>query len=299
MITGLLLQTIIIFLFHLNLIKGTSDKVDWTWSKQEDWKGSCNTGKKQSPLDFPDNFNYDQSAYMTINSASFSKISYKLSVYQNYLFQAELKNSGSITVVKNGVKYKYVAENMSFHIDSEHSFNGKKSDIEIQFIHKKDVDFLTTQGVSEDPDKLNQYLIFALRYNIDKVAKPNADLENFNFGTVGPTSASIDLSKFIPIGKPFYHYEGSSTSPDCLENVNWVVPQEVGTISQTQYDALNKWISGVIQEKNVRAAKPLNGRKLYYQLNNIKEEVVVDEIVVSYYKSKLTKEEKEEYDVSI
>ena len=85
--------------------------------------------------------------------------------------------------------------------------------------------------------------------------------------SIDKTASNFNVNSFIPIGKPIYFYLGSLTSPDCTENVNWVLTQEIMIVSLDQFNLLKQWIIGSLKENNSRAVKPLNSRKIYLQTN--------------------------------
>ena len=151
------------------------------------------------------------------------------------------------------------------------------------------------------------------------------DFENLNLASIkdnkGSTTSNFNLNNFIPIKKPIYFYQGSLTNPNCSEDVNWVVTQDVLKIARSQLNLIKSWITGYFQENNSRAPKELNGRKLYNLKNGYVEPTPnpnnpnnstnnstnsnnstsndTDNLKVELYKSKLTKEERSEYEVSI
>lgn len=66
----------------------------------------------------------------------------------------------------------------------------------------------------------------------------------------------------------FYFYEGSFTTPNCTEDVEWLIFYEPLYISAEQVDLIhekwmdNKTFSGY-EEGNIRKTQPLNERKIY------------------------------------
>jgi len=244
-------------------------KTQFTWKSEAAWPSLCQTGKLQSPIDFPSsaNYSYNTTQIIQIEKSSYEKASFKLSVKNNEFFQIEMAKNGYIIVTKNDIKYRYDGINFYFHYASEHTVRGLKSDMEIQIIHQKNNEYLLYQDIFDDPDKANQRLAISIMI---KVSGPiNPDIGKLNLSTLGPTSNDFDLNRFIPIKKPFYYYKGSSTSPDCSEDINWIVQQDPILISQSQFDMFKNWIIGTTNENNSRQVKPLNGRQLYYQFNGL------------------------------
>ena len=247
----------------------TEVKTQITWKSEAAWPTFCQSGKYQSPIDFPSsaNFTYNTTQIMKIVKSSYEKTSLKLSVKNNEFFQIEMAKNGYIIVVKKKIKYRYDGINFYFHYNSEHTSRGIKRDMEIQIIHQKNKDYLIAQNIFDDPDKANQMLAISILIKADGPSNP--DIEKLNLSTLGPTSEDFDLNNFIPINKPFYHYRGSLTSSDCSEDINWIVQQNSISISPSQFNMFKNWIIGTIKETNSRQIKPLNGRILYYQYNGL------------------------------
>jgi len=195
-------------LFFLKLVNiiYCQDNTKLTWKSESAWPTLCQSGKRQSPIDFPSSaiFSYNTTQIMKIEKSNYLKASFKLSIKDNALFQIEMAKNGYIIVTKNDLKYRYDGINFYFHYDSEHTVRGLKTDLEIQIVHQKNADYLYYQDIFDDPDKANQRLIISLRVQAN--GSTNTDIEKLNLNTLGPTTMDFDLNNFIPIEKPFYHY---------------------------------------------------------------------------------------------
>ena len=244
------------------------------WVNEWSWPKTCLTGLKQSPIDIPESkyYAYNLAPIIRILSSSYTKQSFQLSIkdntLDNFLFQVEILGNGYITIVKNLIRYKYNGIGFYFHYDSEHTFAGERGDIELHIVHQKDNDDLKRRGILIDPDRAYSKLIIAIRFNISQDGKSNSEIEKLNLASLGPTSADFDINSFIPVGKPVFHYGGSTTHPGCTEDANWLIQEEIQTLSQNQYNLLKAWIYGKTRQKNIRLTKPLNGRIIYYLTNN-------------------------------
>eukprot|EP00992_Anisonema_acinus_P009655 TRINITY_DN5855_c0_g1_i1.p1 TRINITY_DN5855_c0_g1~~TRINITY_DN5855_c0_g1_i1.p1 ORF type:complete len:287 (+),score=50.52 TRINITY_DN5855_c0_g1_i1:49-909(+) len=65
---------------------------------------------------------------------------------------------------------------------------------------------------------------------------------------------------FIPnfdLGKDFYEYDGSLTTPPCYQTVHWMVSAQIRSATQAQIDALV-----AIMGNNARPVQPLNSRPI-------------------------------------
>jgi len=243
----------------------------YTYSHPEGWPDLCKNGNRQSPIDFPSEKVYITdyvtnstirviSSHYNIKSCPISEITYKN-------LNIDVSGVGFIMVEKDKMFYRYDAENLHFHFNSEHTISGVKADMEIHVVHVKNNDFLRHYGYTNDPDYLNKRMVIATTVNIGYQDNPNFD--TLNLEKKGQTTKDFDLSKFIlPLGEKdeptFYHYLGSLTfpNPDCVEDINWVVVEKPIYISRRQYDLLTKWIISITEKPNSRAVQPRKSRKI-------------------------------------
>lgn len=132
-----------------------------------------------------------------------------------------------------------------YHAQSEHQVDGKKSPLEVHFVHKAtDSDFavigvLFEEGASNS--LFNQYLS---RFPAEE-------------GTYTDHS-EIELTELLPLNKSYYHYSGSLTTPPCSEVVHWYVLKNKLTASASQLAQFQ-----ALLKNNYRNIQNLNGRKIY------------------------------------
>jgi carbonic anhydrase len=258
-------------LFQLITVLGFTNYIhsyiSWLVETPDQWPGICQTGKSQSPINIQDQFSlYNTNPVVKILSTHYNATLMNpitLSIVNNKSFAGDLTGKGYIMVLKNNITYKYNSVNFHIHSQSEHTFGGVKNDLEMHIVHSKDNDYLTNSSISNDPDAVNQLLVIGVRIN----AAGNSPNDNYNQMMIpnGPTMMKFDIDQYMPIGKPFFHYEGSLTTPGCNETVNWIVNKEIVLISQMQLIATNTWIAKGYEPQNARMTKPLNGRQIFYQ----------------------------------
>jgi carbonic anhydrase len=116
------------------------------------------------------------------------------------------------------------------HQGSEHTINGRKYSLEIQFVHRS-ADFRATailsilfERQSADNPYLNDFLSI-----INQTTHPSVFVEQ-----------PLDLSVFLPSNPAmrFYRYNGSLTTPPCTEGVHWIVLARTVPISSRQVGLL-------------------------------------------------------------
>lgn len=225
-----------ILLFALVFISSCNPK--WNYENVEKWGELdekykfCKVGFNQSPVDvvqeFKDNgleFNYQNSDLVK------EKIPYQLRM--NFYGKSFLTR----------VKKKYFLQNITFHHPSEHAVKGQPHSLEMQVAHKSDDE---------------QWLILSVFFEV-------GEGENKNYSQlVDFISSNAQEQKFNPknlvnFGDKTFFYDGSFTTPPCLEGVKWYLMENVIKISKEQ---MNKIIKGAIFSKmNARNLQKFNPEK--------------------------------------
>jgi carbonic anhydrase len=138
--------------------------------------------------------------------------------------------------------------------------------MEIHFVHKKDLDWLKAQGVTDDLDKQNTHLVIGTLFKAQG-NKPHDMITKFNFprGVIN----DLDINPYADRNKNFFHYLGGLTTPGCSEIVNWILMEKIEYMSLDQYAVLSKWVRTVYPERqgNGRLPRPLSRRNIYYADN--------------------------------
>jgi len=255
------------FIFLINIIKKTYSQLSYDDETQAYWPKICTTGTRQSPLNFVNNFSlYDSNEKIKITNATYGNsglVNLTLKIFNMYKFLGKFSNNmGYINLRKDNIDYQYDLVELNFHVKSEHKINNIIGDLEIQLVHKKNKEKLFASGITVDPDSQNNYLIISTIFK-------TATYINTNLNTLvlGSESIDLNLNPFVPVGKPFFFYEGSFTTPECEETVNWIVMQEINFISKDQENFFNGWIAETFLAKkyNNRAVKDIGSRKVYFQ----------------------------------
>lgn len=226
------------------------------------WKGFC-SGKSQSPIDIPSDYEFNTSDYIKIISTKYPKVDgLKMNENQHITLP---ENYGELMVRKNGILYRYVLADVHFHIKSEHTFDRKNYDLEIHMVHKKDLNYLSKNGITQPEDeKKNLLLVVGTLFK----AKPFATNYGLDFGLDSKEPEiikNLDLTNFANPHFGYYHYIGGLTTPSCNEIVNWIVNSDVQTIDLEQKSAFYKYKekSYPMPVGNNRLTQKLNGRIIY------------------------------------
>jgi carbonic anhydrase len=241
------------------------------------WKNSfpqCG-GSKQSPIDIkPESAKQENMGDITFQGYNTSAgYSYKVNnnghTVQLSVTSGEMMISGGQL---SGESYKlaqfHVHWGSSNDVGSEHTVNGKFYPLEIHLVHY-DTKYANIKEAINHSDGLAVLGIFAEVGNT-----PNEALQNFivSFDRVTNADTSTNITAFPLRGllpsktNEFTRYEGSLTTPECLEIVTWTVFKTTISITQTQLNAfrtLNHNAGGldqVLLVNNYRPVQPINSR---------------------------------------
>ena len=109
-----------------------------------------------------------------------------------------------------------------FHHPSEHLLSGKAFDLELHFVHKSAAGQLAVLGVFFQPGSEN-YALQPVWAAMPAEAGPEKGV-----GT------PIRPAELLPLGRGYFRYQGSLTTPPCSEGVLWTVFKDPIEISEAQ-----------------------------------------------------------------
>ncbi|MEI6833602.1 MAG: carbonic anhydrase family protein [bacterium] len=212
------------------------------WSALSENFSACSEGTQQSPID--------------INDLAFSHSTPELRF--NYgRAKLHLQNNGHTIQgrpVGEGQHYvtigdkKYDLAQFHFHSPSEHSIAGIPSDIELHFVHKNASGELAVVAVLINESSRRESSEFK---SIWQTLPRSVNSET-------STSQQIRLSSLLPKGSAYAHYQGSLTTPPCIEGVQWFVLTTPMAMSSGQVETY----SSIFQGPTNRPRQPVKDRKL-------------------------------------
>jgi carbonic anhydrase len=184
---------------------------------------ACATGLQQSPIDIPSSAPVNASPIVIKYSPTVLNM-----INNGHTVQANV-DPGSY-IMLDGIRYDLLQFHL--HDKSEHTFDGKNTDLEIHFVHKNAQGQLAVIGILIKRGAEN-----AAYANIFKnlPAKEN--------DTKKVDGVSLDLGALLPADHANYRYNGSLTTPPCSEGVKWVVMKNMIEVSDAQaksFEALFK-----------------------------------------------------------
>ncbi|XP_067033365.1 carbonic anhydrase-like [Acropora muricata] len=280
------------------VISITLGAADWNYyvgtpGGPENWGGTCETGKKQSPIDIlTKTTEYDSSL------GNFTLTNYKQASPQNF---TSFNTKYSLKVSLPSDYYKVSGGNLpgtfttvQFHLHwgsddtkgAEHGVDGMFYPAEIHFVSFNEK--YPTIGESLDHwDGLAVLGVFL------KIGAFNAHYDKFLNESMVPkepgmnyTIQSFPLDSLLPADRTkYFRYKyGSLTTPPCSEAVTWTVFNESVEISQNQMDILRSLKMNGTENivDNYRPVQPLNGRtvKNSFMPSDVPTVVTADGIAV-------------------
>jgi len=231
------------------------------YEKEINWGRTCEKGPNQSPINLPRNrafYNYAINTYIdSVNYKNFINTSLK---YVNGLIKFDVPPNSYMILYFQGSVYKYDLYDILIHVNSEHTLDLKYSNLEIQFVHKKDILHYSLYNKAKGDPNVHKYMITSFLYNL---GEENSFIQSLSFNTGKPNNANLKSVLSTSL-KNFYFYEGSFTYPSCSENVLWMIINEVKSISEAQLSVIKGVIGSSYGTKsNSRTIKPLNSRYIY------------------------------------
>lgn len=219
----------------------------------------CDTGKAQSPIDIgrkktriPYALQLDyRPAQLVIGEDIPTEIRInqkKALIDTGHALQVNFNdNKVQESVLFNGEKYRLVQ--FHFHSPSETLWHKMSFPLEIHMVHERADGNLLVLAVFVKGGEENK----ALNVLLDHLPAKEGQVETIKDAKVNPTD-------YLPKDKRYYTYNGSLTSPPCVEGVQWVVMPDPITASPAQILK----IRNVTHGSNARATQPLNGREIFY-----------------------------------
>ena len=284
-------KLLIMILYIITIIKS---QIPYDYS-EVNWPNTCK-GINQSPINLTKNLgNCVHSSDIKILSTSYMNITNSsINLINNQKFIIQTPNMGYILFSKYNYTYKYNLNYLEFKTPSEHTIDGKNSDLEIQLVHLKDQSYqnssnnniIDTESTSKrlvislifvqienyESIFLNSINNFKNYFNNDRryLQNPSNDYtkDSINYTSLLPDTSInkyqiIDLKTYVKPNLMYFFYIGSLTNPNCDSNVNWMILNKFSYFTPEQLGYLNIIINSTYPFGNNRKVKPLNGRTIF------------------------------------
>jgi carbonic anhydrase len=275
------------FLFFPFFFTTTETCPDWSYSGSNGpafWGSlcadfaTCGTGGEQSPINIP-----TESDVVTTPSGLLSKLKWEYIKY----FDVEVVNTGhwlQINVPQTQedppVKAKqselrggrihqlvhYDLASVQFHAPSEHMVDGLATEMELHYVHQREA--------LGDSRGLNTVIV-AVRYEIldgERAKQFDALVDLIGNGNLNAAGGSdiLDTHDFalgMPSRRQYWTYDGSITSPDCSETVEWYVMDDIQVMGREEWDAITSTFLTNALDSNARPVQALGTRAIFVYPN--------------------------------
>lgn len=199
----------------------------------------CNSGKNQSPI------NIDAKTALNFQKKglkfNYGRLDPKKITNTGSQLQIDVAEGASIKV--DGIEFGLT--HLSFHIPSEHTYNGHHFPMEIQFVHQSNDNQLAMVSMMVGTGKSSRTLA-KLQQQLPMKAGESKSLT---------ANALRNLERKQRVAN-YYRYNGSLTTLPCTEGVRWFIMNNPLTLSKPHFQQFRQ----AIQQDNNRPVQALNAR---------------------------------------
>lgn len=193
-------------------------------------------GAVQSPIDITGAI--DDASLSAISQTYVSSATHIVNNGHTIQFNADAGSS----IVVNGETYNLLQ--FHTHTHSEHTVNGTAYPLEVHFVHKNNATGkLAVIGVFFKEGAENAFLK-PLVEHLPAVKDDKYD-----------STDTYNVADAFPVGKGYFTYAGSLTTPPCSEIVTWTVME---TVVEASHEQIEKFEA--LEHENARPIQPLFGR---------------------------------------
>ncbi|GMY14828.1 alpha carbonic anhydrase 7-like [Fagus crenata] len=236
---------------EFDYIEGSKKGTEY-WGELKEERSACKDGSMQSPVDIS-----SQTVEITPTLLEV-KSSYKPgnATVKNKGHDISLQWAGNAagSIEINGTEY--FLQQCHWHSPSEHTFDGRRYDLELQMVHK-------SLAVKAE----NKIVVVGVFYNIGEpdafpsklmgdIMSISDQTEERNVGLINPTEIKTGGDN------SYYTFMGSLTVPPCTEGVIWIIHKTLSSVSGEQVQSLREAVHDYA-EMNARPVQPLHARKIH------------------------------------
>ncbi|XP_076287660.1 carbonic anhydrase 2 [Lasioglossum baleicum] len=248
----------------------------WGALDPEHWPGLCTNGKKQSPIDIV----RENTVKKDLRPLEFLKYEHAATgVVANNGHTVEIRFSEDTFLLEGGeLPATYVLDHIHFHWPSEHTVNGVHDAFEAHFVHynNKYADLKAASQQEAGIAVVSTLYKLSDSDNMDLAPIVKAAKLVSQWGGPGsskpkpvPLKSKMFPRQLLPKkNTTYYHYNGSLTTPECLETVMWYVLAGKRTISRQQLKVFEsiETDNGTLAF-NYRPTQVVGNRKVFYHLD--------------------------------
>lgn len=207
----------------------------------------CGAGSGQSPIDIPSSAGATAARWQIEYGSSGLHLSHHEHVEDiidnGHTIQLDVDAGSSLIMADE----TYALKQLHFHVPSEHTIDGRHAAMEIHLVHQSAAGRFAVLGVLVEEGGVPDA----------EFAKLVANLPAAKGETRHVPEVSVQLESHLPEKRVAHHYEGSLTTPPCLENVQWLVLQQPVLLAKSQISAIADRIG-----PNARPTQALHAREV-------------------------------------
>jgi carbonic anhydrase len=206
----------------------------------------CGDGKRQSPIDLSDATVVDSISVRRDYQPTRMSVAHHehvADIIDNGHTIQITYDEGSTLILPEG---EFDLVQFHFHLPSEHTVEGQQYAMEMHLVHQSAGGDLAVVGVLIAQGADNPF--FARL--VDNLPQQPGQVAHFE-------DAKVNIDDIMPADSRHYHYDGSLTTPPCLEGVQWFVMVQPIELSADQIAKFRKVING-----NYRPVQPRHGREI-------------------------------------
>lgn len=242
-----------IFSVIVALISVSQCQINYTDSNLNNW--ACSSGLRQSPIEF----NLTNSTYsemIGIISDEYQPIiNAVVQMTSNNLIEVVSLGAqdswGYALIQYSGYVMKFDLKQIVVHSPPEHTVDYISSEIEIQLIHQKDLDYTNDINKYQAKPDISEFLVISIPYAKNAATPADGNLIEILNTAYSETlnqrnSVNIPLDTLNLVrGKRFFFYQGSQTFYPCNESHLHLLISDITSVSPS---TLNKFKS-IFQQK--------------------------------------------------
>ena len=260
------MERVLLFLAGL-LTVSLAASGSFDYAHQEDWGGTCNTGgKRQSPIAIDEDSTVDRDDLINLIMSLWDQE--REGVFYNTQTSVKFapNDDEPLATTRNHLgEYEVLQFHMHWgpndRVGSEHVVNGEPAAAEIHFVHKMRGDTTGTKG-----DSFAVVGVMAVADDSAAVTGVWSALDVTEVaGYGGELNTSVRYSDLLPSDLSYFYYEGSLTTPNCDEVVQWFLLKEPISIPAAYLEELRKVEAdeeGNLLTLNYRETQDLSGREV-------------------------------------
>ena len=253
--------------FILVLTFSAAHSATFRYSAQNQWPGICVTGNtgRQSPINIITDEVVEENDLTALRFSS-EYTSPIEGEFENTCQNVEFTPQNTVNAFMRTLIGTYKFLQFHFHWGrqsgegTEHLVDGTAEEFEVHFVHKN--------VFGMDPSAGDALAVLAVRGKaVSRSIEDSEDIwEELDASQISTVDADIDVENIImtdlfPNNRDYYYYEGSLTTPDSDETVQWFVYKNLIEVPRAYLDNLRKIerdASGNLLTFNFRAPQELN-----------------------------------------